>query len=620
MQFQHQQLRVGLPRRLAIAMITLTAILLASGAAIATPNATTTKRAPKQLPTPAVLEPEQRMVRFEGNLLVDSVNGLLAKAKDAKNAGANTIVFSDPKINLWFDDNAMAKVWQPNMGALVQGAHATGLKVILQTTPLGYCTPLLFSDPNLTTGYPIVSAPLVARNGELVPEQTATLLNGSFESAALNVPTNWGFQDLAGTVTFIDRTVRHDGSAALRFEGKGAPNGQARIFTEATVKPFHQYTLRFWIRTQNLTAGFVGPIVSSLDDKIKLTSQHYSFPDNATPGRATPTDTTRTYVSELKNVDKDWTEMSVAFNSLDHTKIRLGFGVWESTEGILWVDDVRLVDTPFLNVIRRTALPAKILSTSGQQLQERTDYAAVIDPKLGQSGYSGNFDSYHGAPVIKIPKGSSLKEGDRVMFDGYHALVTMAGQVGCSWHEEQVFTRMKKVHARAEKAFAADGYLIDFEEVRTGGWEPADGPFPSSGAALSAHLQRAVRDAKRATGKPIYVWSDMLEPTANAVANFYQVRGTLDRSWEGLDPKQVIIVNWKDGNEADTAKLSVQHFAKLGFQQVVAGFYDRNTTTNYNVWKQATSGQRGIIGSMYTTWVNDYSQLPTFANLWWKPA
>jgi hypothetical protein len=179
---------------------------------------------------------------------------------------------------------------------------------------------------------------------------------------------------------------------------------------------------------------------------------------------------------------------------------------------------------------------------------------------------------------------------------------------------------MKKVHARAEKAFAADGYLIDFEEVRTGGWEPADGAFPSSGAALSAHLQRAVRDAKRATGKPIYVWSDMLEPTANAVANFYQVRGTLDRSWEGLDPKQVIIVNWKDGNEADTAKLSVQHFAKLGFQQVVAGFYDRNTTTNYNVWKQATSAQRGIIGSMYTTWVNDYSQLPTFANLWWKRA
>jgi hypothetical protein len=564
----------------------------------------------KQGPKVLDVETEQRMVRLEGNLIVDSVDGLLTKAKDAKAVGANTIVFSDTKINLWFDDNAktIAKAWQPKMQELMQGFRSLGMKVILQTTPLGYCTPLLFSDPNLTTGYPIVSAPLVARNGALVPEQTATLLNGSFESAALNMPTNWGFQDLAGEHTFIDRSVRHEGSAAMRFEGSNAPNGQARIFTEAMVKPFHQYTLRFWIRTQNLTAGFLGPIVASLDDKVKLTSQHYSFPDNDS----------RAYVSAPNNLSKDWSEMSVSFNSLDQTKIRLGFGVWDSRKGTLWVDDVRLVDTPLLNVVRRKSLPTRLITSAGQQLRERSDYSSLVDPKLGQSGYTGNFDSYHEGPVITIPKGSSIKEGQRVTFEGYHALITMAGQVGCSWHEEQVFANMKKVHARAEKAFAADGYLIDFEEVRTGGWEPADRAFPSSGAAVSAHIQRAVRDAKRATNKPIYVWSDMLEPTANAIQNFYQVRGTLDRSWEGLDPKQVIIVNWKDGNEADTAKPSVQHFAKLGFQQVVAGFYDRNATTNYQVWKQATTGQPGIVGSMYTTWVNDYTQLSTFGKLWWR--
>jgi Carbohydrate binding domain len=602
MQFQHheRQFAQRTPKT-PFVMVSLFLLLVWNVASSDFINAQSTKQ--------TTVDGEQRLVRYEGNLLVDPVEGFLAKAKQAKAEGANTVLFSDPKINLWFADPALAKQWRPNMEVLAKGVRELGMKLVLQTTPLGYCTPLLFSDPNLTTGYPIVSASLVARNAELVAEQTATLLNGSFESAALNVPANWGFQDAPGTQTFLDSTVHHEGSTSLRFEGKGATNGQARIFTSATVKPFHQYSLRFWIRAQNLTAGFLGPIVSSTDDKTSLTSQHYSFREN----------TTRTYVSEPKNLTKDWTEISVSFNSLDQTKIRLGFGVWDATEGMLWVDDVRLIDTPLLNIIRRKSLPAKVLTLTGRQLREGTDYSKLIDTKLGQSGYPGNFDTYHEAPAIAIPKGSSIKEGDRVAVDGYHAMVTTAGQVGCSWHEEQVFARMKKVHAQAEKAFQADGYLIDFEEVRTGGWEPADREFPSSGAALSAHIQRAVRDAKRATGKPIYVWSDMLEPTANAVADFYQVRGSLDRAWEGLDPKQVIIVNWKDGNEADKAKASVEHFAKLGFQQVIAGFYDRNVGTNYNVWKKATAGQRGVIGSMYTTWVSDYSQLPNFAKLWWKP-
>ena len=55
----------------------------------------------------------------------------------------------------------------------------------------------------------------------------------------------------------------------------------------------------------------------------------------------------------------------------------------------------------------------------------------------------------------------------------------------------------------------------------------------------------------------IYVWSDMFDPTHNAHDNYYLVRGNLAGSWEGLDPK-VIIVNWNEGKAAESLKFFAQ--------------------------------------------------------------
>jgi hypothetical protein len=551
---------------------------------------------------------EQRWVRIEANLFVDSVDSVLDTVRRAKDAGANTVMFSDTKLNLWFGDEKLGAQWRPLMKQVADGVRAEGMKLVLQTVPVGYCTPVLFHDPNLTTGYPIIDQPMVVRGGVLVPEQTAVIANGSFEQATDNTPSDWGFQDEAGVHTFIDSTIAKDGRNSMRFVGSGASNDNARIFTSVAVKPNQQYTLRFWAKAEGLTADYLGPVVTSDDEQRQLTAQHYSF--DSLDGRQ--------YVTQPNDLTSDWTEMAMAFNSGNETTVRLGFGSWTTAAGTLWVDDVRLEATPLLNIIRRDSLPLTIKTSTGRALSEGIDLTPAIDEQLGRIGYTGNFDTYHSEPVVKLLDQSTLREGERVLVSGYHALVTTGGQVGCSWHDPGVFAVMKQVHEQAELAFGADGYLVDVEEVRTGGWEPSDAAFVSAGAALGAHTQRVIDDARAATGKPIYIWSDMFDPTANAVESYYAVASSMSESWKALDPKSAIIVNWTAANEGTRGMASVDHFAQLGFTQIAAGYYDLDVAENFQSWSVALVDQPGIVGSMYTTFMADYSQIMAFGRLWWR--
>ncbi len=556
---------------------------------------------------PAPAGPGSKWVRIEANLFVDKVPTLLDIVKKSKASGADTILFSDTKVNMWFANPDTSAKWLPLMKEFAAGVRAEGMKLVLQTAPTGYGTPVLFNDPSLTTGYPLTEVPFTVQGGSLVPEQTASIANGSFETSTSNEPADWDFQDAPGSATFVDTTQVQDGKASLRFEGVGNPSGMARIFTETKVKPFQQYTLSFWVKTEGLSAGYLGPVVTSADGKRKLSAQDYSFAEA----------NGRRYVSKVTALTKDWTQMKMSFNSLSETTVRFGFGTWATTAGKLWVDGVKLESTPTLNIIRRDALPLTVKTAAGAPLKEGSDIALILDPQLGQIDYTGNYDNYHAAPIIKLGANTSLKDGDRVLLNGYHALITMRGQVGMSWHDPKVFAIMKKLHEQAAASIGADGYLVDMEEVRTGGWEPSDIGFGSSGAALAAHTNRVVSDAATATGKPIYIWSDMFDPLQNATDDHYHIRGSLTGSWTTLDAKNLAIVNWKDYDAKGKTKQSVDFFEDLGFKQIIAGYYDRDVQVDYDDWKPAL-GNPTIMGSMYTSWNDNFEALPGFAALWWK--
>jgi len=115
------------------------------------------------------------------------------------------------------------------------------------------------------------------------------------------------------------------------------------------------------------------------------------------------------------------------------------------------------------------------------------------------------------------------------------------------------------------------------------------------------------------------VWNDMFDPYHNATPDYqynYPVEGDLTGSWLGLPPG-FIIMNWNLGNLTQ----SLQWFAGMqagepeSFQQIIAGYYDSGDGAGSATSElQAAAGIPGLIGLMYTSWEDDYTQLVPFAN------
>jgi hypothetical protein len=95
------------------------------------------------------------------------------------------------------------------------------------------------------------------------------------------------------------------------------------------------------------------------------------------------------------------------------------------------------------------------------------------------------------------------------------------------------------------------------------------------------------------------------------VDNYYLVNGDLAKSWEGLD-KSVIIMNWNFGFRTESLKF----FAERGHSQILAGYYDADAE-QIGKWLDTVEKNKikGVLGVMYTTWHQDYSQLKEFKDV-----
>lgn len=568
--------------------------------------ALTRPAAPAQAGSLAGVGAARRWVRLEANLSVDRPADLRPTLAAAHDAGANGVILADPKISLWpgFDAGDRRR-WLRRARAVRDAAHALDMQLLLSTDPVGYCSSLLSYDVNLAAGIPVRSAPLVVRGHALAPVQTAELPNGSFERHHGDTVAGWRYQDEPGTATVVDTSVAHGGGASLKLPATG---GDTRVFGSVRVKPFQQYLLTFWVRADNLTADWLGPHVGSMNGRVTLTDQLWSR-----HGRE------GTYLPSALHLSMGWTQLRMSFNSRELNRVDLGLGAWGHEGGTLWVDDVRVEAAPTLNLIRRPDLPVTVVDASGRRLREGADVGRVRDPRLGRIGWTGNYDTYHRVPRIRVPAGSRLRPGDVVRLSGQAATVTMAGQVACSWNHPRVLDLVRRIHEANVRALHPDAIMLDVDEVRGGGWDPQDERFPTSAQALGHHVVRVIRDLHRiAPSLPVYSWGDMFDPTMNAVRHYYQVRGSLAGSWRALRPGMLTIITWNSGRDlrAEGAR-SVKHWADLGFRQIVAGFYDEPVAANHDAWVAAVGDSPRVIGSLYTTWEDDYTALPEFGSLWW---
>lgn len=509
----------------------------------------------------------------------DRTDFLIALMRRAGAAGYNGMVVADVK----FDKFQLATPEiTANLRRFRQATREEGMEVVACVAPFGYADMLLSNDPNLAEGMPVRGAAFVVGEGRLVPfDETARLVNGGLEEWRGDTPAGWTADD-PGEISFRDDEAAHEGRSCIRQEHPGR-RGHARLAQKIAVEPWHYYHASVWIRTEECT---------SRDWRLAALGGDRML--NWQPPAIRPT--------------QDWQQYHATFCSLDNREVTLYAGSWNPRAGKVWFDDLRLEPGGFVNIIRRPGTPLKVTSPDGRTVYtEGADFAAVADPKLGHDPHPGYFSNWHEPPVVTIPAGSRLKEGDRVLA-GYNFASTCGkpNNINMCMSEPKTYEIIERQVRWVRDNVRPDAYMMSHDEIRMNGWDDTCAATGRTcGEILADNVRRCAEIIRRTDpGKPVVVWSDMFDPTHNArVRNddgtpfvMYMVKGTWAGSWEGLSP-DVGVVNWSGGRPD-----SLAWFAGRGHRQVISG----DKPEAIGKWLDAAGNLPGIAGAMYTTWSEDF--------------
>lgn len=521
----------------------------------------------------------------------DNLADTLALLPRAHAAGYNAIVLSDGGLYDLRDDNPS---YRENVLKLQREARKHGLDLIPCVMPIGYSGSITGVDRNLAEGMPVKDALFIARGREavLVPDPPVSLPNGDFERVEGDVFAGWDMQDYPGQSTFADHEVVHSGSTAVRMEHipQADPNwGHCRFSKAIAVKPFRQYHISAWVKTEDFEAPRTVNITV-----LAPTEQERSL----------------CYADLDIKPSQHWTEYHIVFNSLNYDQVRLYFGTWEGKGGRIWWDDVQVEEIGLHNLLRRDGCPLSVRGEDGTVYQEATDFEPIRDPQL-QPGYQ-----YHLPPSgIQLTPNSRIQDGQRLRISYYHSVVIGDWQIMCCLSDPKVYDILRQQVQQVEHLLHPSAFFMQHDEIRVGNWDKAcQDRHLTPGQLLADNVQKCTRIIRDINpNAKIWVWSDMFDPKHNAVDNYYLVNGTWAGSWEGLSP-EVGIVNWaghlKGANSA--------FFANRGHEQVLAGYYDSDRDgAAIHDWLRNVEDVSGVTGAMYTTWQQNYRYLEPWARAAW---
>jgi hypothetical protein len=537
---------------------------------------------------------ERRWVYLQTNL---QVKDNLDKARDllrrAKAAGYNGVVLADYKLNVL---DLVPDFYFEHARQFVTAAAELGIEIIPAVASIGYSDGLLAHDPNLAEGIPVRDAPFVVRDGtaKLDSNLKDPLPGGTFEEHENNRVAGWDLQDAPGEASFVDTAEKHSGKSSLRWDNPGknaaSTNGNARVSRKVAVTPWRQYHADVWIKSRSYdAAGDVRLFAIGAGNRVLSHSNLGVKPD------------------------QDWTEHHVVFNSLDSPEIRLYCGTWGGRGGVLWMDDLRLEETAFVNLLRRDGCPLVVSDEKGTTYEEGKDFAAVHDPNMGRVPWPGSFEVWHEPPQLTVTPKSRIRDGQKLRVGFSHTVTIYDNQVTCCLAHPGVFKIIEDQVRRVEELLKPKAYFLSHDEIRLANWcGSCRREGRTAGELLADNVRQCVLAIRKVNPSAhLCIWSDMFDPHHNAHENFYLVNGDLAGSWRGL-PKEMTVINWNHGS----ADKSLPFFGERGHAQVLAGFYDGNPR-DIAAWLKTGRTTTGVTGAMYTTWRNDFSQLETFAQSAW---
>ena len=503
--------------------------------------------------------------------------------KRAKKAGYNAVYAQDPRFgNLPMLDEAFAS----NCRKLRQTCDELGMTLATPSCQMGYSAQLIAIDPNLAEGIPVRNATFVVKDGKLVPADEVKLENGSLAEWKDNTPVGWTV-DKPDTVSFRDDKVTLDGHPTLRQEHT-SDKGTIRLIQKIKVEPWHYYHISARMKTEDYASKDYRILGYGGDLGVKGITLTWQPPD-------------------LKKT-QDWTKFDAVFGSMGYEQIYLIVGCYSPKSGKVWIGDVKIEPAGFVNLIRRESLPLTVKSIDGKTTYiEGKDFAKIADPKLGNDPKKGDFGFWHDQPVVTVPAGSGLKEGDKALVS-YHFTMTCgkSHQINACYSEPKLYELIEKQLKWIRANVNPDIYMMGHDEIRLAGQDDTcTARKMTCGQLLAENMRKSVAILQRvAPDKKYMVWNDMYDPFHNAKKEgaHYLAKDSFDGSWEGL-PTGVIAMNWHNNN-AD----SVKFFDDRSNQQILAGYYDKDPARMAQ-WLEMAAPYKGVVGVMYTTWLHDYTKL-----------
>jgi hypothetical protein len=533
----------------------------------------------------------KRWLLLHINMLVDKkVEDGIGVLERAAAVGYNGVVLDDRNFYHLEDRD---EHYSENARRLRERARALGLEVAVSCMPLGYSSGILFHNPNLAEGVPVVDMRYVVVSGQALPghDPAVWLPGGDFEDVRNGRFYGWDWYDNPGESTIPDSRIFHRGNRSVRMERIGKvnqPHGHCRFCKKVSLKPFHYYHISAWVKTQDFATPEVVKMVVLAGEELR--SIAYA-----------PVNPERT---------QDWRQYHLVFNSLTYDYANIYVGVWGGTTGAIWWDDVNLEECGPVNILRRAGTPLLVKAEDGTPYQEGMDFEPVLDPRLDA------FEQYHQPPPIKLTPNSRIREGQTVLVSFYHPAIIGSSQVMCCLSEPEVYKILEDQVRHVNDLLHPEAFLMNHDEIRCANWDLScqqRGLTP--GQLLADNVARCTQMIRNnAPNADIYVWSDMFDPFHNAGQEpYYLVNGSWRGSWEGLDAR-IIIMNWY----AEPAPANNKWFAERGHRQMLAGYYDKGPGHFYDPeWLEKTREVPGIIGVMYTPWSKGYEDIEAWAEAVW---
>lgn len=503
--------------------------------------------------------------------------------------GYNGVIIRGAEVNALGDhDRGRDDEWLAAVQAIAASASLRDMDVVVSLGSIGRCNSLLASNSahDLATAYPVTMRmePVAGAEGALAP------------TSAFHVESS-----PAGKVI--------SGNGSLKATVRGLERGG-------------HYRVRVAFESSDIDTGSIAVQAADATTQQSLNRLLWAKPS--------PTPAT--------------TDIAMSFNSFASSEVVVFITTQNRSDLTLEIDEFSVEAVPTLNGLSRDgtlgseiALALDIVNDGKVDQTLTLGHGLALDqtgqgrdPHLGEWDTTVNtWSARHAPPTLHLT--APLAAHDELRLRAWHALPFKNG-VSCSWNDPAVSELIGRVASYAVEEIGATRIILPFDEVNSGGAEPADGFGTNTSLALANSIDNQVAAVRNAVGPdvPVHMYGDMLDRNANARPCYSHVVGSLASplpvpdgvsvlAWDMAGDGSNHFLRFDDSCAPERARAdgsfdlaahrarSLTNLAALTDEIVIAGYYDaEDPDDDFRAWQQALAQSPTATGNgaIYTTWVS----------------